>query len=54
VLAHFVVDAGLWRLRDPAARQLVASWLPYLLPGCPGDRELPVIPAADRSLTGIE
>lgn len=30
--AHFVVDAGLWRLRDAFPRAFVARHLPYLLP----------------------
>ncbi len=30
--AHFVVDARLWRLRDPGARALVAARLPHLVP----------------------
>ena len=32
VMAHFVIDAGLWRLRDPFPRQFLASRTPYLLP----------------------
>jgi hypothetical protein len=31
VMAHFVVDAGLWRLRQPFPRTLLASRLPYLV-----------------------
>jgi hypothetical protein len=31
VMAHFVVDAGLWRLRDPFPRDFLASRAPYLL-----------------------
>jgi hypothetical protein len=30
--AHFVIDAGLWRLRDPAARAFVTRALPDLFP----------------------
>jgi hypothetical protein len=30
VMAHFAIDAGLWRMRDPLARQFLASSLPYL------------------------
>jgi hypothetical protein len=29
--SHFVVDAGLWRLRDPFPRRFLASRLPYLV-----------------------
>jgi hypothetical protein len=37
VMAHFVIDAGLWRMRDPLARRFVSTHLPYLVPG--GGRE---------------
>jgi hypothetical protein len=30
-MAHFVVDAGIWRLRDEFPRQFLTSRLPYLL-----------------------
>ncbi len=30
VMAHFVVDAGIWRLRDELPRRLVDEYLPYL------------------------
>jgi hypothetical protein len=33
VMAHFVIDAGLWRLRDEFPRGFLRSCLPYLLPG---------------------
>jgi hypothetical protein len=33
VMAHFVIDAGLWRLRDEFPRRFLRSRLPYLLPG---------------------
>jgi hypothetical protein len=33
VMAHFVIDAGLWRLRDEFPRGFMRSRLPYLLPG---------------------
>lgn len=33
VMAHFVVDAGLWRLRDEFPRRFLARRLPYLLGG---------------------
>lgn len=32
LMAHFVVDAGLWRLRDEFPRQFLTARLPYLLP----------------------
>jgi hypothetical protein len=32
VMAHFVIDAGIWRMRDPLARKFVADSLPFLVP----------------------
>jgi hypothetical protein len=32
VMAHFVIDAGLWRLRDPFPRAFLAQHVPYLVP----------------------
>jgi hypothetical protein len=32
VMAHFVVDAGLWRLRDPFPRAFLTRRVPYLMP----------------------
>lgn len=32
VMSHFVVDAGVWRLRDPARRSFIAARVPFLLP----------------------
>ena len=43
---HFVMDRRLWRLRDPAVRALLASRVPYLIPGR-------VVPAAGGSSDGI-
>ena len=31
-MAHFVIDAGIWRLRDPVPRRLLSTHLPYLVP----------------------
>jgi hypothetical protein len=31
VMTHFVVDAGIWRLRDPFPRQFMASHVPFLV-----------------------
>jgi hypothetical protein len=31
VMAHFVIDAGLWRLRDEFPRSFLTQRLPYLL-----------------------
>ena len=44
LMAHFVVDAGLWRLRDAFPREFLSARLPYLLPQ-PNPRA-PVSPAA--------
>ena len=41
VMAHFVIDATLWRLRDPFPRAFLAARVPGLLPGR--------VPAADGS-----
>jgi hypothetical protein len=32
VMAHFVIDAGLWRLRDPFPRAFLARRAPHLVP----------------------
>jgi hypothetical protein len=32
VMAHFVIDAGLWRMRDEFPRSFLQSRLPYLIP----------------------
>lgn len=34
--AHFVIDAGLWRLRDEFPREFLTRRLPYLLESAPG------------------
>jgi hypothetical protein len=38
VMAHFVVDAGLWRLRDPFPRMFLARRVPYLMRAAPAIR----------------
>jgi hypothetical protein len=43
VMTHFVVEAGLWRLRDPFPRQWLGERLPALL-----------TPAGDTSASGIQ
>jgi hypothetical protein len=49
VMAHFVVDAGLWRLRDPFPRSFLSARVPYLVP-----RSHPFeIPVDDRSVADI-
>jgi hypothetical protein len=32
VMAHFVIDAGIWRMRDPLARKFVTENVPFLVP----------------------
>ena len=38
VMAHFVVDAGLWRLRDPFPRVFLGRRVPYLMRAAPAVR----------------
>ncbi|HTZ29703.1 MAG TPA: hypothetical protein VMC83_37250 [Streptosporangiaceae bacterium] len=45
VMAHFVIDASLWRLRDPFPRAFLASRVPGMLP--------PRVPAPDGSPADI-
>ena len=60
VMAHFVIDAGLWRLREQFPRRFLATHLPYLLPGARSTPEntaassMPaLVPAADGSAADI-
>jgi hypothetical protein len=50
VMAHFVIDAGLWRLRDRFPRLFLESRVPYLVPS---RRPASVSPATDPSVTDI-
>ncbi len=43
VMAHFVIDAGFWRMRDPFPRMFMAGHVPYLV------SPRTVVPAADGS-----
>jgi hypothetical protein len=48
-MAHFVVDAGLWRLRDEFPRQFLSARVPYLVkpratPGSLADRSVAELP----------
>jgi hypothetical protein len=36
-MTHFVIDAGVWRLRDPARKAFIASRVPFLFPAPPAD-----------------
>jgi hypothetical protein len=46
VMAHFVVDAGIWRLRDPFPRRFLAARIPDLL-------SPPKPPVGDASVHGV-
>jgi hypothetical protein len=50
VMAHFVVDGGLWRMRDAFPRALVTASLPYLVAPRPAS---PSSQSADRSSTEL-
>jgi hypothetical protein len=50
VMAHFVIDAGLWRLRDPFPRAFLAQHVPYLVKSVPVGT---AVSPADRSLADI-
>ncbi len=50
VMAHFVIDAGIWRLRDTFPRQFLSARVPYLL-GSSLQRY--TSPVDDRSATDI-
>ncbi len=52
VTAHMVVDAGLWRLRDPSARAFVAGALPDLV--APAPRVAPGRMLVTSSVADIE
>jgi hypothetical protein len=50
VMTHFVVDADVWHLRDPARRAFIASRVPFLLPTLtPPPTPPPLTPVADGS-----
>jgi hypothetical protein len=48
VMAHFVIDAGFWRMRDPFPRLFMACHLPYLVGKGKG------VPLDDRSSADIQ
>ena len=47
VMSHFVIDAGLWRLRDKFPREFLSEQLPYLL-------QLTAVPSDAGSPAGSE
>jgi hypothetical protein len=52
VMSHFVLDAGIWRLRDPTARRFISSHLPFLVP--PGVRSARVLSASLSDTSGAD
>jgi hypothetical protein len=50
VMAHFVIDAGLWRMRDAFPRSLLTRHVPYLMADAGGIQRAQ---SADRSLADI-
>jgi hypothetical protein len=53
VMAHFVIDAGLWRMRDPFPRMFMARHLPALVPPSPDTgAPRPDTPSADALVLG--
>jgi hypothetical protein len=56
VMAHLVIDAGLWRMRDPLARNILITHLPYLVSAKPTTAPgLALVNAAtDRSPADIQ
>ncbi len=53
VMAHFVVDAGLWRMRDRFPRQFLASHVPYLVRAAASPAHPVIISSTDRSVPDI-
>jgi hypothetical protein len=50
--AHFVVDAGIWRLREPCVRAFLSQRVGYLVRPAPPSGAL--VPVDDRSVADIE
>jgi hypothetical protein len=48
VMAHFVIDGGIWRMRDPFPRQFMARHVPYLF------QTDPAVLSDDRSSADIQ
>jgi hypothetical protein len=46
VMAHFVIDAGIWRMRDTFPRSFLASRVPYLVSPAARPRSSPTDPSA--------
>jgi hypothetical protein len=47
-MAHFVIDAGIWRMRDPLARKFVTEALPFAVPARAGVLAQPAATVAAR------
>ena len=43
VMAHFVIDAGIWRMRDPAARKFMTESVPFLTPPLAARERAPAV-----------
>jgi hypothetical protein len=46
VMAHFVIDAGIWRMRDAFPRAFLAARVPYLVPAASRQAGSPTDPSA--------
>jgi hypothetical protein len=49
---HFVIDAGMWRLREPFVRSFLSQRVGYLV--CSGPASRAAVSVDDRSVTDIE
>jgi hypothetical protein len=50
VMAHFVIDAGLWRMRDPFPKMFLSRYLSFLVPSA---RDPVLVPVTDGSSADI-
>jgi len=50
VMAHFVIDAGIWRLRDTFPRRFISTRLPFLVPARPVAVPPETSPALDLAI----
>jgi hypothetical protein len=46
VMAHFVIDAGIWRMRDPLARKFITESVPFLTPATAATHDATPVPVA--------
>jgi len=52
-MAHFVIDAGLRRMRDPLARRFISAHLPYLVPAAAPAPALASAPTSAADPAGL-